>query len=76
LYFYKDKVRVAVRGIKPLTYEFDVSESVSLNKHGAIANVEWSFLPPSRQVHFHTGLRVRPRQNNQAGGARRRVQIA
>ena len=34
---------VAVRRIKPLTYEFDVSESVSLNKDGAIANVQWNF---------------------------------
>jgi len=37
------EVRVAVRRIKPLTYEFDVSESVSLNKDGAIANVQWDF---------------------------------
>lgn len=37
------EVRVAVRRIKPLTYEFDVSESVSLNRDGAIANVRWDF---------------------------------
>jgi hypothetical protein len=37
------EVRVAVRRIKALTYEFDVSESVSLNKDGAIANVQWDF---------------------------------
>jgi DNA modification methylase len=37
------EVRVAVRTVKPLTYEFDVSESVSLNKDGAIANVQWDF---------------------------------
>jgi DNA modification methylase len=37
------EVRVAVRRVKPLTYEFDVSESVSLNKDGAIANVQWDF---------------------------------
>lgn len=34
---------MAVRRIKPLVYEFDVSESVSLNKDGAIANVQWDF---------------------------------
>ncbi len=37
------QVRVAVRRIAPLQYEFDVSESVSLNKDGAIANVQWDF---------------------------------
>ena len=37
------EVRVAVRRVSPLTYEFDVSESVSLNKDGAIANVQWDF---------------------------------
>ena len=36
-------MRVAARRIKPLTCEFDVSESVSLNKDGAIANVQWDF---------------------------------
>jgi hypothetical protein len=35
-------MHVAVRRIKPLTYEFDVSESVSLNKDGAIAK-EYTF---------------------------------
>ncbi len=33
------EVRVAVRRLKPLTYQFDVSESVSLNKDGVIASV-------------------------------------
>jgi len=37
------EVRVTIRRIKPLTYEFDVSESVSLNKDGTIANVQWDF---------------------------------
>jgi site-specific DNA-methyltransferase (adenine-specific)/adenine-specific DNA-methyltransferase len=37
------EIRVAVRRVKPLTYEFDVSESVSLNKDGIIANVQWDF---------------------------------
>jgi tetratricopeptide (TPR) repeat protein len=37
------EVRIAVRRIKSLTYEFDVSESVSLNKDGVIANVQWDF---------------------------------
>lgn len=37
------EVRVATHWVKPLTYEFDVSESVSLNKDGVIANVQWDF---------------------------------
>lgn len=37
------EIRVAVRRLKPLTYEFDVSESISLNKDGIIANVQWDF---------------------------------
>jgi DNA modification methylase len=37
------EIRISVRRIKPLTYEFDVSESVSLNRDGTIANVQWDF---------------------------------
>ncbi len=37
------EVRIKYRRLKPLTYEFDVSESISLNKDGAIANVQWDF---------------------------------
>jgi len=37
------RVKPSVPGTGPLTYEFDVSESVSLNKDGAIANVQWDF---------------------------------
>jgi DNA modification methylase len=37
------EVRVAVNRVKALTYRFDVSESVSLNKDGVIANVQWDF---------------------------------
>ncbi|MDO8723367.1 MAG: PKD domain-containing protein [Syntrophales bacterium] len=37
------EVRITLRRIAPLTYEFDVSESVSLNKDGMIANVQWDF---------------------------------
>jgi hypothetical protein len=37
------EVRVAVKRIGRLKYQFDVSESVSLNKDGAIANVQWDF---------------------------------
>jgi hypothetical protein len=36
-------VRVAVRRVGTLKYEFDVSESVSLNKDGVLANVQWDF---------------------------------
>ncbi len=37
------EVRIALCRIASLTYEFDVSESVSLNKDGMIANVQWDF---------------------------------
>lgn len=37
------EVRVAVRRLGPRRYQFDVSESVSLNKDGLIANVQWDF---------------------------------
>lgn len=37
------QVRVMVRRVGPLKYEFDVSESVSLNKDGVLANVQWDF---------------------------------
>ena len=37
------QVRVAMSRIGPLRYAFDVSESVSLNPDGAIANVQWDF---------------------------------
>jgi DNA modification methylase len=37
------EVRVAIERIGPRTYRFDVSESVSLNPDGMIANVQWDF---------------------------------
>lgn len=37
------EIRIYHKRIAPLTYEFDVSESVSLNSEGAIANVQWDF---------------------------------
>lgn len=37
------QVRAAVERIGELKYKFDVSESVSLNKDGNIANVQWDF---------------------------------
>ena len=37
------EVRVASRRVGRLKYQFDVSESVSLNKDGKIANVQWDF---------------------------------
>jgi DNA modification methylase len=44
------EVRVAVRHIEGWTYEFDVSESISLNKDGVIVNVQWDF--DHRDGHF------------------------
>jgi DNA modification methylase len=37
------EVRVAVTRIGPRKYRFDVSESVSLNPDGKLANVQWDF---------------------------------
>lgn len=37
------EVRVVTRRKAALTYEFDVSESISLNQDGVIANVQWDF---------------------------------
>ncbi len=37
------EVRISRKGISSLEYEFDVSESVSLNPTGKIINVQWDF---------------------------------
>ena len=37
------EVRISYERIGKLKYRFDVSESVSLNKDGVIANVQWDF---------------------------------
>ncbi len=37
------EVRISVKRVEPLMYEFDVSESVSLNPNGKIINVQWDF---------------------------------
>lgn len=37
------EVRIALRRMAALTYDFDVSESVSLNKDSMVANVQWDF---------------------------------
>lgn len=37
------EVRVNIRRTGKLKYEFDVSESVSLNKDGVLANMQWDF---------------------------------
>ena len=37
------ELRIKYRRIAALKYEFDVSESLSLNKDGVIANVQWDF---------------------------------
>ena len=42
------QVRIKTRRIERLRYEFDVSESVSLNRDGVIANVQWDFDYKSR----------------------------
>ncbi len=37
------EVRLKYKRIAPLTYEFDISESISLNSGGKIMNVQWDF---------------------------------
>ncbi len=37
------ELRVAIQRIGPLKYRFDVSESISLNPDGQLANVQWDF---------------------------------
>jgi DNA modification methylase len=37
------EVRFRHKRIAPLTYEFDISESISVNPGGKIANVQWDF---------------------------------
>jgi len=37
------EVRLTYKRLGPLTYSFDISESVSLNPGGKIANVQWDF---------------------------------
>jgi len=37
------EVRVNIKRVGKVRYEFDVSESVSLNKDGVLANVQWDF---------------------------------
>lgn len=37
------EVRIAYERIAKNTYRFDVSESISLNKDGVVANVQWDF---------------------------------
>jgi len=44
------EVRINIQRIGALKYQFDVSESVSLNKDGVIANVQWDF--DHRDGHF------------------------
>jgi DNA modification methylase len=44
------EVRINIQRISAMKYQFDVSESVSLNKDGVIANVQWDF--DHRDGHF------------------------
>jgi hypothetical protein len=37
------EVRLNQKRLGPLTYEFDISESISVNPGGKIANVQWDF---------------------------------
>lgn len=43
LFIMPPEIRVDVKRISSLTYEFDISESVSLNQGGKIINVQWDF---------------------------------
>lgn len=37
------EIRAGIKRLAPLTYQFDVSESLSLNPEGKIINVQWDF---------------------------------
>jgi hypothetical protein len=37
------EIRVGIKRLAPLTYQFDVAESLSLNPEGKIINVQWDF---------------------------------
>lgn len=37
------EIRVGIKRLAPLTYQFDVSESLSLNPESKIVNVQWDF---------------------------------
>ncbi|MFZ3122722.1 MAG: site-specific DNA-methyltransferase [Thermodesulfovibrionales bacterium] len=37
------EIRVGIKRLAPLTYQFDVAESLSLNPEGRIINVQWDF---------------------------------
>jgi len=42
------EIRVGIKRLAPLTYQFDVAESLSLNPEGKIINVQWDFDYKSR----------------------------
>ncbi|MCL5062172.1 MAG: site-specific DNA-methyltransferase [Nitrospiraceae bacterium] len=37
------EIRIGIKRLAPLTYQFDVAESLSLNPEGKIINVQWDF---------------------------------
>lgn len=37
------EIRVGIKRLAPITYQFDVAESLSLNPEGKIINVQWDF---------------------------------
>jgi len=70
------EVQVTIRRLKPLAYEFDVSESMSLNKDGVIAKVQWDFNhKPGKFTSTQGGLHLPARQKDRMAGAHRGVRL-
>ena len=58
------EVRLELRRIAPQTYEFDISESISINPGGKIMNVQWDFDYKGRFVSTKGYSFTRASQNN------------
>jgi len=57
------EVRLRYKRLAPLTYEFDISESVSLNPSGRIVNVQWDFNYDGRFVSTKGYSFIRGKEN-------------
>ncbi len=57
------EIRLRISRISPLTYAFDLSESISLNTNGKIANVQWDFEYKERFVSTRGFSFIRTKDN-------------
>lgn len=58
------EVRLEVKRLAPHTYEFDISESISINPGGKIMNVQWDFDHKTRFVSTKGYAFLRDSKNN------------